>query len=291
MLLRVLILVKIFADDIKMYLSYTSSDNVAASEVLQSDVDKLVLVSSSWGLSLNVSKCVCVRFAPRSYPGAHDGPSPYTISGDSIQFSGAHPDLGVMVDRNLKFHNHVRKKANICNALTTNLLSSTLCREPQFIMSIYISLIRPQMEYGCTLWNTGYLGDIRTLERIQRRWTRSVAGLENMPYSQRLTTLNLFSVQGRLLRADLILAWKIFNNQCAISPEQVFVRDSSSNRGHGYKLFLPRANRDLRKRFYAIRVVQPWNSLSAETVNADTLGRFKSLLHSDLGDKLYDYLD
>ena len=283
--------VKIFADDIKMYLSYTSDDDVSAGDVLQSDIDKLVLVSSSWGLSLNVSKCVCVRFASRSYTGAHDGPSPYTISGDPIQFTGAHSDLGVVVDRDLKFHGHIRKKANICNALTTNLLSSTLCREPQFIMSMYTSLIRPQLEYGCTLWNTGYLGDMRTLERIQRRWTRSVAGLENVPYSQRLTTLDLFSVQGRLLRADLILAWKIFNAQCAISPDQVFVRDSSSNRGHRFKLFLPRANRDLRRRFYTIRVVQPWNSLSAETVNADTLGKFKSLLRRDLGQKLYDYLD
>ena len=103
------------------------------------------------------------------------------------------------------------------------------------------------LEYGSTLWNLGYMGDLRSLERVQRRWTRLIEGMEGLSYSERLRELDLFSVQGRLLRADLILVWKIFNGDCAINPEMVFVLDRSSRRGHSRKLFLPRCSREIRK--------------------------------------------
>ena len=72
-----------------------------------------------------------------------------------------------------------------------------------FLMNIYTSDIRPLIEYCSCLWSVGYLGDMRLLERVQRRWTRAVAGLEDLSYSERLNRLNLFSFQGQLLRNDL----------------------------------------------------------------------------------------
>ena len=54
-----------------------------------------------------------------------------------------------------------------------------------------------------------YIGDIKFLERIQRRWTRAVSGLSDLPYSERLRRLDLFSYQGCLLRSDLMWVWKI----------------------------------------------------------------------------------
>ena len=240
---------------------------------------------------MNVSKCSCLRFGPRTLQNCSTGPSPYSVGGEVINFTESHPDLGVLINRKLKFHGHVQKTANKCNALITNILSSTLCRDPEFLLSIFKSLIRPNLEYGSCLWNYEYLGDTRALERIQRRWTRKVDRMQSLPYSERLQQLDLFSVQGRLLRADMILTWKIFNQECAINLEQIFILDRSPTRGHSRKLFLPRVNLDTRKRFFAVRVISTWNSLSNDTVNAVTLNKFKSLLHRDLGQRLYAYLD
>ena len=240
---------------------------------------------------MNVSKCICLRFCPRSSTAPHEGISPYTIEDDHIKFSFSHSDLGVTIDRTLKFHNHVRRTANICNGLTTNLLSSTLSREADFMMNIYRAYIRPQLEYCSSLWNVGYLGDMRLLERVQRRWTRAVRGLEDLPYCDRLLRLDLFSFQGRLLRGDLKMVWKIFNGKCAISPGQVFVMDNSITRGHQYKIYLPRTNLEVRKRYFSVRIIHTWNSLSNDTVCSTSLIAFKRLLHRDLGQRLFDYLD
>ena len=71
----------------------------------------------------------------------------------------------------------------------------------------------------------------------------------------------------------------------------LFTMSNSIGRGHNLKIFMPRFNRDVRKRSFAVRVIANWNGLSADTVNAASLTTFKRLLQIDLGQRLYDYLD
>ena len=41
-------------------------------------------------------------------------------------------------------------------------------------------------------------------EVMQRRWTKIIYGFEDLTYSQRLKDIDLFSVEGRLLRVNVI---------------------------------------------------------------------------------------
>ena len=75
------------------------------------------------------------------------------------------------MDNKLKFHHHARVVAGRAGGIMSNLLRSTVCREANFMISLYTSHIRPAMDYCCCLWNVGYLGDVRLLESVQRRWT------------------------------------------------------------------------------------------------------------------------
>ena len=282
--------VKIFADDIKIYLGYSLTSGDEASSLLQCNIDKLVSTSSSWNLSINSEKCAVLRFSPRNCTLPFSVESPYNVNEAALQFVREHPDLGIKIERNLKFHNHIRSRVNVAGALTTNLLSSTICREPDFILNVYISHIRPQLEYASSLWNLGYIGDSQMIEKIQRRWTKAVATVQHLTYSERLRNLNLFSMYGRMLRADLILVWKIFNGKCAIRPTDLFERSYSHiTRGHAFKIQVDRSRLEIRKRSFACRVVPFWNNLASDTVIASSLNRFKSLLHRDLGDELFKF--
>ena len=236
---------------------------------------------------MNAGKCVCMRFRGRYVRtvSLHS----YRISGQPIEFADKHSELGVEEHRSLQFHSHTRRTTGTCGGLTTNILSSTLCREAGFLLNIYKSHIRPKLEYCSCAWNLNYVGDLRLIESIQRRWTRSVRGLENASYDQRLQQLDLFSMKGRLLRADLIMVWKIFNGHCAISPDQLFTMNSSSRRGHPLKIFVQRPSLEVRRRSFAVRVVRDWNSLPAETVMAQSLETFKRLLQRDLGQRLFEF--
>ena len=198
------------------------------------------------------------------------------LAGAPLNFSPSYSDLGITIDNKFKFHSHIRRRVGVAHGLITNYLCSTVCREEKFLLTLYTSLIRPQLEYASCLWNQGYLGDLRLLERVQRRVTREMSGLNELPYDQRLRHLNLFSFQGRLLRGDLIMVWRIFNGECAIRPDDIFIMETSNRtRGHSLKIFLPRWRLDIRSRFFSVRIIHHWNSLSEDTVSSQSLETFK----------------
>ena len=160
------------------------------------------------------------------------------------------------------------------------------------MLAILKSHIKPILEFGSTVWNTGYLGDMRLLELVQRRWTKHIDGLAELPYTDRLKALNLYSVQVRLLRADLIKCWKIFHNQSAITPSDLFSPSPvTTTRGHRFKLAKPHIYTECRHRFFSIRCIDHWNSLPDSVVGVNTIDTFERGLHFALGESLFVYTE
>ena len=287
---------KIFADDLKLYAAVRHQGSVVNVEDVgrcQRDIDGLCMVAESWGLSMSVSKCAHMRFCRGKYnwEGLGNAAS-YYLNGVRIELVRSFKDLGVLVDDDLKFHGHIRRAVQKAGGMASGLLKSTVCRSPEFMVHLWISHVRPLLEYCSVVWNTGFVGDLRLLESVQRRWTRSVSGLEGLGYAQRLRSLNLFSVKGRLLRADLIQCWKIFNGQSVMLPVDLFqLAPESGTRGHRFKLYCGRASVEARRRAFPVRCVSEWNGLPDAVVGAETLDAFKRLLSGFLGDKLFDYVD
>ena len=176
----------IFADDLKIYFSAETRDDINHIDILQKDIDSLVEVGNSWGLKLNHSKCAVMRFCSRSSNLPHSGVSPYKVSGNPIQFVDVHKDLGILIDRNMKFHVHIKYRVAVAGALTSNIMNFTLCRKPEFLLNIYKAHVRPLLDYASPLWNINYISDTKLLERIQRKWTRCVEGLSEVPYASAL---------------------------------------------------------------------------------------------------------
>ena len=118
-----------------------------------------------------------------------------------------------------------------------------------------------------------------------------VVGMEMCSYGERLLRLNLFSFQGRLLRNDIIMIWKIIKGLCSIPAAKLFSFYSTGNItiGHQYKMFLPHGNSEISSHFLSVHVISRWNFLSADTIPAENLDRLKARLHRDLGDEFFSY--
>ena len=192
-----------FADDFKLCVSYprrNSGQRMVGSRNLQSDLNSIAQRSSSWNLKLNPSKCVVMRFGEKS----QSSNEPYLIGGVNLRYVDSYKDLGIMIDSGLKFHAHINTVVGKTGAMINNLLSSTICRSSEFMLTLWVTHIRPIIEYGSCVWNIGYLEDLRRLERLQRKWTREIVGMDGLDYVSRLNKIALYSIIGRLFRNELI---------------------------------------------------------------------------------------
>ena len=148
------------------------------------------------------------------------------------------PGLGVTVDPSLKFYVYVRRILTVGAGLTTSSLGFTFCRDSDFLMSLYATHVRHNLEYGYQLCNVVNIDNVKLLERTQKRWTSAMSDMAEMPYSERSRLLDLFSVRGRLPRADPTYVWRILNGLSPLTVDDLFVpHPTRATRGHNFVVF------------------------------------------------------
>ena len=145
------------------------------------------------------------------------------------------------------------------------------------LIQLYKIFVRPHLEYSQRIWSPYLQQDADELERVQRRATKLIPALEYLTYEERLKELNLYSLQDRRTRGDLILMYRIMSGDMRIDRNQLFeMTNDTRTRGHNQKVHIKKVcNTSLRQNFFTERIAGPWNALPSYIVNSTSVDHFK----------------
>ena len=265
----------LFADDTKIYRVISKEEDCSK---LQVDVNNVMDWFNRWQMKVNMNKCCALHVGGRHHLNKYqildlDG-AKYEIP---VYYSFM--DLGIIVDSDLKFKEHILSRVKKANMMLGVIVRNFRHLSDFAFVGLYKSLVRSQLEYGVQVWNPYRQGLIDAIEGVQRRATRVRQSCRGLPYQLRLEKLKLPTLCYRRKRADLILLYKLLTSGMKdLVCSSISVCTYSKTRGHERKLVTRLARKDCRKFFFGNRVVQEWNKLPREVVMSRDVENFKRSL-------------
>ena len=203
----------------------------------------------------------------------------YELGGIEIKSVDQERDLGVVLHKNGKKTEQCIIAANKANKILGMIKRNIKYKSKSIMINLYKALVRPRLEYCIQAWNPNLEKDIKLLERVQRRATKMIEGFGNMCYDKRLEETKLTRLMDRRIRGDLIETFKIIKGIDKVDYTKFFTLANDDRlRGHSLRLLKKRCNLVVRSSFFSQRIVNVWNSLPNEVVEAESVNTFKNRL-------------
>ena len=267
-------MLKKFADDTKWGKKVMSEEERMA---FQQGIDNLHRWSSEWQMPFNEDKCHVLHV------GRTNSRFQYTMGQRVLESVEQEKDVGVIISENLKPSLQCAKAAQKANAVLGQLSRGVSYRDKDCFMSLYITYVRPHLEYAVAAWSPWNQGDKEVLESVQRRAVRMVTNLRGKTYNQRLKELDMITLEERRERGDLIQAYKVLTGKEMVTYQTWFQMnteevDRRQTRDSGGVLSVQRkeGRLELRKNFWSVRVANKWNLLPDMVKLATTVDSFKN---------------
>ena len=136
----------------------------------------------------------------------------YEMENHQLNCSNCEKDIGVFIDSSLNFDRHINYAVNKANRVLAIARKTFECMDRDIFSQIFKTLVRPHLEYAAPVWSPHLISQKELIENVQRRATKMVPGLSDLPYPERLRKLKLPTLAYRRVRGDMIQTFKLMND-------------------------------------------------------------------------------
>ena len=271
---------RLYADDSSLQ---QCSNNISVIEDnLNYDLHVLKEWSKQWLLEFNPQKTKVVFF---SFKNVEKFPN-LLFDDCTLEYVSQHKHLGVLLSSNLSWSNHIDiivKKAYKKLGLLKKL-KFTVSRD--ILAQMYVSFIRPQLEYAVEVWSGCTQFDMDKLEKVQLYAARIVSGLSVIASRNSLYLETGWEpLITRRDRLKLSTMFKIHNNLVPSYLKDITpgIRNVTSNYNtrNSSNYSLPRCRLEAFNKSFFPDTIRKWNSLNNNTKEATSLNIFKKSLQSN----------
>jgi len=126
-----------FADDTKLFHGISSHEDCLQ---LQDDLNRLVDWRLKWQMGFNEPKCSVLHL------GSTNPCYEFCMRNTSLE-AITEEDLGVTIDRELKFHIHVNKAVNKASIMLGLVRATFTCIDETTLPRLFTTMVRPHLEY------------------------------------------------------------------------------------------------------------------------------------------------
>ena len=150
------------------------ADREIYKEKLHSDLDSLVVWADTWQLKFHADKCEVLHLDIRNQKATYKMRKHGSEEKIDSQETTLEKDLGVHMDPELKFSQHLERQIKTANRVLGLIRKSFDYHDCDTVMLLFAALVRPHLKFGNYVW-THYLE--RNKKLIESVLTSSLSGL------------------------------------------------------------------------------------------------------------------
>ena len=264
--------VRLLADDTAIYRPITTGQDQTH---IQKDLQQLETWEKNWDMSFHPGKCTTLPVISPMRTKKLLRPA-YQLHNHTLANVTSAKYLGVTIAQDLDWDLHVHNITTKANRTLGFLRRNLKVNNIRLKEIAYKAMVRPTLEYACTVWDPYKEGQIRKIENVQRRSARFVLNQYKPTTSvtNLLSHLGWTSLQRRRKVARLTMLYKILNNMAEVDfgklskTQEPKVRTPAKRdrRAHSHQLARIQCLRNYRRHSFLPRTIPDWNDLLSEAV-------------------------
>ena len=199
--------IRLFADDTSLYIVVDFPPTAA--NFLNSDLCAITNCANNWLVTFNASKTVSMTISRKANPPQHP---PLFMNNVQLTEIDSHKHLGLTFSKSCTWSQHIHNitskawaRLNLIRSLKFKIKRTTLER-------MYISFIRPVLEYSDSVWDNCSTETKKQLDAVHVEAARIITGATKLCSINKLfSDVGWDSLQSRRNKHKLVIFYKILN--------------------------------------------------------------------------------